>query len=224
MVFKPSFSLSLNKKVDIAKTFIAIGGTFLKEDETYLVSKNELIRNAFTIQNAINKISSNGFYVPNITSYIFEKNISQELYNSGIRIVMVNYLINGLPSIVKTRCNFENMLLWGHRVGYSCLREYISMEAMSSLAVYSGIDLIHIGTPFIAFKNDIEKCRKILKSIQQINKKTVPVFTKTSHQIIPHLVKLFGYDIILMACGSLRTSGKIDWNKVASWIDAIKHA
>jgi len=224
MVFKPSFNLSLKQRIGIAKKFISIGGTFLKEDETYLIDRNELIENASAIQDAINKISLKGFYVPNVTSYLLDGNIFRQLYKAGIRIVMVNYLMAGLPTIAKIRNNFENMLLWGHRVGYSTIEKYISMEAISSLAIHSGIDVIHIGTPFIALKISVERCRKILESVRQINKKSIPVFTKTSHHIVPHLVKLFGNDIVIMACGSLRTSGNINWNKVMRWIDAIKYA
>ena len=222
IVFKPSFSLSLKKKIDIAKKFATLGGTFIKEDETYLVGRDKLINDSDAIQEAINTVSDHCFYIPNVTPYFTDESIFQELYKVDILVVMVNYLITGLPTLYKVRKKNNNMLFWGHRVGYRLLERYISMRAMASLAVYSGIDMIHIGTPFLSINGNVEESIHILRAIKRVNKEAIPIFTKTSIHLIPKLIKLFGKNITIMACGSLRTNGYLDWRKAKKWIEVAK--
>lgn len=221
-VFKPSFGLSLSEKLNIAETFASIGGTFLKEDETYLIEKSELLKESESIQRVMNAVSDHCFYVPNITPYLLDDNIFQELSEIGIRVVMINYLIAGLPIVYKAAKRNKELLLWGHRVGYKSIERYISMKAMALLATYSGMNMLHIGTPLFYTNNNIKDCINIIEAIKKINSEVMPIFTKTSPQIIRSLIRSFGKKIIIMACGSIRTNGYLDWKKVKQLVEMMK--
>ncbi|MEM3592971.1 MAG: RuBisCO large subunit C-terminal-like domain-containing protein [Candidatus Micrarchaeia archaeon] len=210
IIFKPSFSLSLTEKINIAQKFASIGGTFIKEDETYLIEKSKLLEEAMFIQKTINETSDHCFYVPNVTPHILDDSLFKRLYELGIRIVMVNYWIAGLPTVYTTVRRNKEMLFWGHRVGYRAIQRYISMKALALLAPYSGMNMIHIGTPFFSKNNSVSERLSILKAIKQVNPEILPVFTKCSHQIISFLIKSFGKEIIIMACGSIMGDTSID--------------
>ena len=218
-VFKPSFGLSPSEKLNIAEKFANIGGVFIKEDETYLIEKSKLLKESGSIQRAMNAVSNHCFYVPNVTPYLLDDSLLQELYEIGIRVVMVNYLIAGLPTVYETVKRNQNLLFWGHRVGYKSIQRYISMKAVTPLAAYSGMNMIHIGTPLFSTNNSVKERISILKAINEVNPEVMPVFTKVSPQIIPSLIKSFGKKIIIMACGSIRTNGYLDWKKIKSMIE-----
>jgi len=222
-VFKPSFGLSLYKKTDMARKFASLGGVFIKEDETYLTNRRKLLKESKAVQRAMNAISDSCFYVPNATPHLRDIGVLRELSESGIRVVMVNYLIAGLPSVYKAIRENNDLLFWGHRVGYRAIEKWISMKAIAVLAAYSGMNMIHIGTPFFSVKNSIRKSLSIFQAVKEINAKAVPVFTKTSQEILSDLIRLFSRNIIIMACGSLRTNGYLDWDKVRQWIKTIKN-
>lgn len=220
-VIKPSF-LSLDEKLNIAERFASIGGVFIKEDETYLLDKWNLLKESDAIQRSINKISKHCFYIPNVTPYTFDKRFLNELYQIGIRIVMVNYLITGLPTINRILQKNNKILFWGHRVGYKAIDKYISMKALALLATYSGMSMLHIGTPLFCNNSTIRGCTNIINAIRKVNPNVTPVFTKTSPQIISFLVKSFGKKTIIMACGSIRTNGYLDWEKLKHIIEIGK--
>jgi ribulose 1,5-bisphosphate carboxylase large subunit-like protein len=221
-VFKPSYSLSLSEKIEISKKFASIEGTFLKEDETYLIEKSKLLKESEAIQNAMNSISDHCYYVPNVTPYLLDDNLLLELCQIGIRVVMINYLIAGLPIVYKVVKRNGKLLFWGHRVGYKFMERYISMKAVAILAAYSGMNMIHIGTPFFSINNSVKERISIIKAINNVVPEVIPIFTKVSHEIIPLLMRAFGKKIIIMICGSIRTNGYLDWKKVKSIIDIVR--
>lgn len=222
-VFKPSFDLSFTEKLNIAEKFANIGGVFIKEDETYLIEKSRLLKESKFIQRAMNAVSNHCFYVPNVTPYLLDDNLFQELYEIGIRVVMVNYLIIGLPIVHKILKRNKKLLFWGHRVGYKSLQRYISMKVVALLATYSGMNIIHIGTPFFSENNSVKECVTVLKSINKVNTGVIPVFTKASFHIISDLIKSFGKKIIIMAGGPVRTKGHLDWKKMKRLIETIQN-
>ncbi len=221
-VFKPSFALSLFEKINIAQKFASKGGFFLKEDETYLIEKSKLLKESESIQRAMNTVSDHCLYVPNVTSHILDDHLYQELREIGIKIVMVNYLITGFPTVYKVLKRNKDMLFWGHRVGYKSIERYISMKAVALLAIYSGMSVIHIGHPFFSADNSIKERLSILRAMDEVNPDVIPVFTKSSSQGVPNLLRLFGKNIIIMACGSIRTNGYLDWGKIEKWIKQDK--
>ena len=220
-IFKPSFNLSLKDKINIAKKMATLGATFVKEDETYLIDRVKLIKESEKIQQSMRLVSNDCYYVPNITSYLTDNDIFRDLYGIGVRVAMVNYLIAGLPNVYNLQEKSYNILLWGHRVGYKSIQKYISMQALASVAVYSGMNLVHIGTPFIEVNTELNASNRIYSAIKQINKDVIQVFTKVSSQIVPSLIKTFGPHITLMACGSIRTKGELDWQKVENLIKSF---
>lgn len=220
-VFKPSFGLSISEKLKIAEKFAAIGGSFIKEDETYLIEKSKILKESKIIQKIINNVSRNCFYIPNITPHILDDDFLNRLYDTGIRIVMVNYLITALPTIYKVIKKHNKFLFWGHRVGYKSMEEFISMKAVALLATYTGINMLHIGTPFFSIQSNVKQSTETLKVIKTINPEIIPVFTKASPEIIHYLVKSFSKDIIIMVCGSIRTNGNLDWEKIKNIMKLI---
>lgn len=222
IIFKPSYGLSLSDKLKITEKFANIGGTFIKEDETYFVEKSILLKESKVIQNAMNSVCDHCFYVPNTTHYVSDADLFRELCKVNIRIIMLNYLITGLPIVYKIANENNKLLFWGHRVGYKSIKRYISMRAMARLAAYSGINILHIGTPILSIDNSVKKCKNILKVINELNLEIIPVFTKISPQIISSLTRLYGKKIILMACGSIITKGYLDWGKLKNIIEILR--
>ncbi len=222
-IFKPYYGLSLREKIEIAKKFASIGGNFIKEDETYLVDKDRFIEETEKIQKAINSVSNKCYYVPNITPYILDLQFLNKIKDFGIRIGLVSYIITGLANIYKIRRKLNNLLLWGHRVGYKSIKKFISMRVIAKLATYSGFDTLHIGTPFFSIKDTVIERVEILRSIRLINARMLPVFTKVSSKIIPFLLRNFGNEIIIMACGSVRNNGKYDFERMKDIIKEMRN-
>ena len=92
------------------------------------------------------------------------------------------------------------------------------MKAIASLAVYSGINIIHVGTPLVSDTTDIQERLEILKAVHDVNSEVIPVFTRASLEILPNLINLFGRKSIIMVCGAIRTNGKIDYRKLEHFI------
>ena len=217
-IFKPYYHFSRQKKCDFASKMISMGIDLIKEDETYLICKEQLIYDAIKIQSTM---GPNAFYVPNITSFVHDYNLLSMLYDAGIKIVMVNFLVTGFSQINRLKQSFPKLKIWGHRVGYSPLENIISMKALAKIAVLSGIDYLHLGT-------SIE--RKILAQQHELINELrmlapfLPVFSKTSPEINPMLLNNLGHELILMACGYFRNeqTSEINWAQVKKWIRAAK--
>lgn len=222
-IYKPYYGLSLYEKVKIAKKFALAGGNFIKEDETYFVNKATILKEAKGIQSALNDVSAQCYYVPNITPYVLDPYLLYRLKEFGIYAGLLNYLIMGLPTIYKVRNKIEGMFLWGHRVGYNAINKSISMKAVGILSAYSGLDLLHVGTPTFSNQFTIKERMEIIKAIKTINPRIIPIFTKVSKAIIPPLLKQFGKNIIIMARGSIENKEGYDYSKIRDMIQEIKN-
>jgi ribulose 1,5-bisphosphate carboxylase large subunit-like protein len=218
---KPSYGYSKKEKLQLVSKLAKNGLNFIKEDETYFVDKNTLILEAQELQAAINEVSNKCFYVPHITSHIHDDDVMSAFSESGIKFGMVNYLVNSLPSIIA--CNVgRHIQLWGHRVGYESMKEFISMKAIILLAQYSGINMLHIGTPHYGDEQAIQNVSEITQAARNI-KLFVPIFTKTSPAVIPQIEHTIDKPYVLMACGYFRSNGVLDWNKIMQWINSVQN-
>ena len=217
-VFKPYYHQSLNQKILFAKKFIEYGGTLVKEDETYFVPKEVLRTEAKLIQNSISPV---GVYVPNITAYISDYDFIKELINLNIRVMLVNFLVTGFNPIAKLKKHFPYVKIWGHRVGYEVLKRYISMDALGTLAILSGIDYLHIGTK--VNKRDIENQLKFIKDVKYINPNFLPIFSKLSPSTSKNIISKFGRQSIHLFCGSFRNmeTGEFSWTNVDNTFEQL---
>jgi len=102
-IFKPYYHLSLLQKIEISKKFVSMGGCLIKEDETYMVSKERILAEAGVLQESF---GTNGYYVPNITCHLNDYFFLEQLFKLGIKIVMVNFLMTGLRSIYEFKKKF----------------------------------------------------------------------------------------------------------------------
>jgi hypothetical protein len=220
-IFKTIFGISLEEKVNIAEKFAKMGGAFIKEDEIYLVERSKILEESKRVQRAMSEVSEHCLYVPNVTPYFSDESFLQELYRVGIRLVMVDYWIAGLPAVYRAVRTHSNLLFWGHRIGYKSVQRYMSMRSMACLAAYGGISAIHIGTPFVSARNAVEESVCILQAVQKVNPRATPIFSDVSPEIVSYLVKVFGRNIINMAVGSTRTNGLLDWQKTRELIDKL---
>ena len=212
-VLKPSWKLTLKEKVEMTEEFVANGGDFVKEDETYYAPLKKILEEYKTIQIAINKIDTSqrglGIYVPHLTHLVSNPSALQELKYNGLRAGMISFMIAGFDSvraISNEICN--DWLLWGHRVGYQSMSQSMSMQVVVQLAVIAGLDIIHVGTPTLENLNSIDSSCAIIQTLRCTNltlqRETFPVFSKTTAEILPELFLRYGDKSIFLACGELR--------------------
>lgn len=219
-ILKPYYHLTLTEKLKMISTFLNYGLNIIKEDETYLVPKKRLREEVNAIQGLVKNL---GIFVPNITPYIYDYLFIEELLSYGIEIAMVDFLVTGFRSIYDLKLKFPELRIWGHRVGYRSVEKFLSMEALSTIAALSGIDFLHIGTP--VNRDSAIKKLQLVTRIRPINSRFIPVFTKTSPDILTNLVDLFDDQAVLMACGYFRDSkGAINWENVQKWVSVAHNA
>ncbi len=218
-IFKPYYHLSLNKKVILANSLIDAGIDLIKEDETYLVPKNQILKESEIIQS---KLGNRGSYIPNVTTYLNDHKFIESLYSNGTKIVLIDFLVTGFSQIYEFKKMFPQMFIWGHRVGYTLLENYISMKALSMLSIYSGINFLHVGTTV----NESIRINQLeyIENLRNINSEFIPIFTKITPKLSTELVNIFGQKIILMTCGYIFDSfnKSIDIKKVNKLINTIK--
>ena len=213
-ILKPYYHLPLKEKIGIAEKFVSMGIELLKEDETFFTSETRLLEAARAIQSTI---EGSGNYIPNITHYVHNYRIIESLLNFGIEIVMVDFLVTGFRPIHRLKQKFPEIGVWGHRVGYWPLERFISMKALGTLAVLAGVDFLHIGTPNNSI--DVKDRLQLVSCLRAIKPQFVPVFTKTTPEVIREIVHLFNETTIFMACGYFRDhKGTINWGNVQEWI------
>ena len=213
-IFKPYYHLELPQKVDMAKRFFDAGLNLIKEDETYIVPKPKLLLEAKTIQMSI---SGQGNYIPNVSHYIYDYRLIEKLLQNGIKIVMVDFLVAGFRGIYILKEKFPEILLWGHRVGYWSIEKFISMKALGTLAVLAGIDFLHIGTPIN--REDTQNKLELVSYLRTVKPQFVPVFTKTTPEILLEIMNLFDGKTAPMGCGYFRKDrGTINWENVMEWV------
>ena len=213
-ILKPYYQ-SLNDKKEMVSQLAECGLRVIKEDETFLVPKDQILRHSVELQYLFNE---KGFYIPNITSYVADYPFIERLINdAGVGIVMINFLVCGLGNVFRLKKNFPNLGIWGHRVGYSAIENYISIQAISQMAVTAGIDYLHIGTP--ESQSFFEEKQRLIKNLNGV-RPFKAVFTKTTETTIHKLVTTFKDEVIYLACGSLRNIDGIslDIKRVQNWV------
>jgi hypothetical protein len=211
-IFKPYYHLSNVQKIKQANMFISHGINLIKNDECYLRTKQEIIIETKTL---ITHIENKAHFVPNITGYINDYDFIKQLIDTGVKIFMVDFLITGLSTIFRLKQNFSSIKIWGHRIGYIVLEKYVSMQAIATLALLAGIDYLHIGTPT---NKGIGEKEILIKELQKIKSDFLPIFTKTTPEVIDSLLPVCGENAIYMACGYFRNNkGEIIKNNIEKW-------
>ncbi len=213
-ILKPYYQ-TLESKKNIVSKFAEHGLQIIKEDETFLVEKKVILDHAIALQECMNGF---GNYVPNITPYITDYEFVENLIDkSGVNIVMVNFLVCGLGNILRLKRKIPQLKIWGHRVGYIAFEKYISTQAISQMAIGSGVDYLHIGTP-----RNSDMYQEKLNLIHNLNqlKQIKAVFTKTTSATINELVKTYRDKVVYLACGAFREKDgvSVDMNKVQEWV------
>lgn len=213
-ILKPYFQ-TLEKKQELVLSLSSSGLQVLKEDETYLVDRDTLSMHATVMQGLL---QDRGCYVPNITPYVSDHELIKQLINqSGVQIVMVNFLVTGLGDVYRLKRAFPSLGIWGHRVGYLAVENQISIQAISQLAIAAGVDFLHIGTP--TNQQMLESKSALITKLNTI-KQCKAVFTKTHENSIHDLVSHFRTSAVFLACGSLKKDDGIsfDERKVSQWV------
>jgi hypothetical protein len=211
-IFKPYYHQSVKDKISFAQKYVEFGGSIIKEDETYFVTQEYLLYESSLLQAAI---SPDGVYIPNITSYVNDFLFIRKLMEIDIKVVLVNFLVTGFQPLIRIKQQFPSLKIWGHRVGYESLKNYISMNALGVLAVLAGVDYLHIGTEL-----DITIKKKQLSFISKaigINPNFIPIFSKLTPELSRDIVDYFGKNSIHLMCGYIRDqkTGKISWEKLS---------
>ena len=220
-IFKPYYHLSLHEKIALVEKFIGMGINIIKEDEIFLAPEEQLLDEAKSIQEVMGE---HNLYIPNLTHQVNNYNLIEKLLDCGIKVIMLDFLVTGFRSILRIRQRFPELFLWGHRIGYITFERFISIAALGTLAMIAGIDFLHIGTPIS--NSDIRDKIYLVSHLRQINSSFIPVFTKTTPNLLPQLIRSFGKTAVFMACGYFRNEeGKaIDWARVKEWVSKTKNA
>ncbi len=217
-VLKPYY-MPLTEKLAIARKLASYGLNIIKEDETYLVSKEQIIADCQAFRA---ELSSDMVYVPNITSYVNDYSFIDQLMYRNIKIAMVNILVAGLGNISKLKMRFPELTIWGHRVGYTTIESVLSMRALAVIAVVAGIDFLHIGTPV---KNEeIQNSSRIISNARGLNPNFRAIFSKTSPEVMRPLIRKFGSSSVIMACGYFRHNYRadLDFMRVEKWVKTAR--
>ncbi|MDR2407140.1 MAG: ribulose 1,5-bisphosphate carboxylase [Bacteroidales bacterium] len=211
-IFKPYYHLSNNQKIEQAKIYISDGINILKNDECYMKSKQELFEESRLL---MKHIEGKAYFVPNITGYISDYDFIKQLMDIGIKIFMVDFLISGLSPVFHLKQKFPVIKIWGHRIGYIVIEKYVSMQVLAVLSILSGINYLHIGTPT---NKELEAKKDLVNNLWAINPDFLPIFTKTTPEIIENLLPVFCDKSIYMACGYFRNKkGEIIEKNVKEW-------
>lgn len=216
-IFKPYYHLSLKERLEQAKLYTDNGLNMLKNDECYFKNKSEIIDESLSL---LKVIKNKAYYIPNITSYVNDFNFINQLINIGIEIFMVDFMLCGFSQVFKLKQNFPEIRIWGHRIGYLTIEKNISMQAISILAIISGIDFLHIGTPT---RISVHQRYELYKELSEIKPGFLPVFTKTTPDVLQNILPVFKEHAIYLACGYFRdNTGRINRNNIKNWSETFK--
>lgn len=216
-IFKPYYHLPLEEKEKQAQLMIEYGINVLKNDECFFCTKSDMLEEANRMAQIV---TGKAYYVPNITSYINDDGFLKQLMDTGVEISMVDFLVTGFRPIFQLKKKFPFLKIWGHRIGYATLQKNVSMQALSVMALLSGIDMMHIGTPTASV---LHERSEMVAELGSLKADFLPIFTKTTPEVIDALLPAFEYKAIYMACGYLRNKeGNIDWNSVYEWCNYFK--
>lgn len=211
-IFKPYYHLPIEERLKQAELYTANGINMLKNDECYFRTKKEILEESNLI---LQHIKNKAYYIPNITGHIHDFDFIAHLINIGIEVFMIDFIVTGYSSIFRLKQKFPHIRIWGHRVGYFAIKSNISMQATSILALISGIDFLHIGTPTVA---NVNERFKLYKELSDLNPGFLPIFTKTTPEILQSIIPIFKDNAIYLSCGYFRNhAGKINWEKVKLW-------
>jgi len=224
---KPNIAQSLEDKMAIAEELAAAGVDIIKDDEISIWNSNDVICHAAKIQARIDKYAQNSHrpcYVPNISGEDVTEEHIRFLAKSGIRGVMLTFLLTGWGKLRQLAMLPEwNTFLYGHRAGYPALEPFVSMPVIATLGRISGIDLLHVGTPQPdkdRLLREVSESVKILQCEMDKLKPSIPVFSKTTPELAQWIKQLFGSDIVLMACGALYGNDRLE-KTAREWIQEI---
>ena len=217
-IFKPYYHLSIEERFRQAELFISNGINVIKNDECYFRSKLEIQKESELV---LKCIDNKAYYIPNITGYIGDYEFIKKLINIGVEVFMVDFIITGYSSVYRLKQKFPNIKIWGHRIGYSVLERFMSMQAVSLLALLAGIDLLHIGTPTITTIKDKEI---LYNELINLKPNFLPIFTKTTPEILNNLIPIFKNEAIYMSCGYFRNrTGELDKERINIWKESFNY-
>ncbi|MCK9332804.1 MAG: RuBisCO large subunit C-terminal-like domain-containing protein [Candidatus Cloacimonetes bacterium] len=211
-IIKP-YHMSVEDRVEFVKHAFGCGFTIVKEDETHLVSRNQILEESKLI---CQHVPTFCYYIPNITSHIDDDGFINQLGEIGVKAVLVNICLVGFQAINKLKTSFSSLGIWGHRVGFSIIEKRISVRAFSKIATLAGVDFVHIGTPLTADQAQVKLF--LINEMKRINPNVQAVFSKLSPETFRLIAQHDQSNSINMICGYLReqNTDRVNW-------DTIKH-
>lgn len=197
-IIKP-YHMSIENRVEFVKKAFGCGFQVVKEDETHLVSRNQIIEESKLI---CANIPRSRYYIPNITPYINDNEFITHLCEIGVKTVLVNICLVGLQAIYKLKTSFSSLGIWGHRVGFSTIEKRISIKAFSKIATLAGVNFVHIGTPLTT--DQTQRKFDLINEMKRLNPNVQAVFSKLSPDTYSLLAQHDQSNSIHMICGYLR--------------------
>jgi len=214
-IIKP-YHMSIEDRVEFVKHAFGCGFTIVKEDETHLVSRNQILEESKLI---CQHVPTFCYYIPNITSHIDDDGFINQLGEIGIKAVLVNICLVGFQAINKLKTSFSSLGIWGHRVGFSIIEKRISVRAFSKIATLAGVDFVHIGTPLTADQAQVKLF--LINEMKRINPNVQAVFSKLSPETFKLIVQRDQSNSINMICGYLReqNTDRVNWDTIKHFIN-----
>jgi len=221
-VLKESTYRSTRARAALVKQYADHGIAIIKEDETYTPGADVVLEDVTAINAKLG--ASQALYVPNISGCVLEPAFTNQLNQSGVRIVMINIWITGWNWAAEVTKRLPNVSCWFHRVGYESLTSTLGMVPFLRCARLAGASFIHVGTPFLSSRTDVARTRRRVDALRDPTmmpaQPPIPVFSKTTKETVGELVRRFGPDVCVMACGDFRENRAINWDHVHNWTAA----
>lgn len=218
-IIKP-YHMSIEDRVEFVKHAFGCGFTIVKEDETHLVSRKQVIEESKLICQHVPMFY---YYIPNITSYIDDNELIKQLIDTGIKVALVNICLVGFQAINKLKASYPSLGIWGHRVGFSTIEKRISLRAFSKIATLAGVDFVHIGTPLTADQAQVKLF--LINEMKRINPNVQAVFSKLSPETFNFIAQHDQSNSMNMICGYLREhcSGLVSWKRIEHFLVNQNH-
>lgn len=224
---KPNTGLTLREKMEVAEALAAAGVDFVKDDEIFFADPQEIAEHSAAIQKCIDVYQTptrRPCYVPNVSGAPITDDHVSQLASRGVRGIMICFLTSGWNRTLQLSQRYgESMIIYGHRALHEALMPYVSMQVLALLARLSGVDVVHVGTPRPGRLGELAEARAAVGALTSAHpalKGTIPVFSKTTGPLGRWLVRTFGDNIVVMACGEVY--GEPDLRRAASeWIREV---
>ena len=218
-IIKP-YHMSIEDRVEFVKHAFGCGFSIVKEDETHLVSRNQILEESKLI---CQHVPTFCYYIPNITSHIDDDGFINQLGEIGIKAVLVNICLVGFQAINKLKTSFSSLGIWGHRVGFSIIEKRISVRAFSKIATQAGVDFVHIGTP--STTDQAQGKLYLINEMKRINPNVQAVFSKLSPETFNLLAQHDQSNSINIICGYMREhgSGLVEWKRLEHFLVNLNH-